>query len=27
LADGQIVDDLDDPTAITVLDRMKNFGS
>jgi putative ABC transport system ATP-binding protein len=27
LADGRIVDDLADPTAITVLDRMKNFGS
>ena len=27
LADGHIVDDLADPTAITVLDRMKNFGS
>jgi putative ABC transport system ATP-binding protein len=27
LADGQIVDDLADPTAVTVLDRMKNFGS
>ena len=27
LADGRIVDDLDDPTAITVLDRIKNIGS
>jgi putative ABC transport system ATP-binding protein len=27
LADGHIVDDLADPTAATVLDRMKNFGS
>jgi putative ABC transport system ATP-binding protein len=27
LADGHIVDDLSDPTAVTVLDRMKNFGS
>jgi putative ABC transport system ATP-binding protein len=27
LADGHIVDDLADPTAVTVLDRMKNFGS
>ena len=27
LADGQIVDDLADPTALTVLDRMKHFGS
>ncbi len=26
LADGNIVDDLADPTAITVLDRMKNLG-
>ncbi len=27
LADGRIVDDLADPTAINVLDRMKNLGS
>jgi putative ABC transport system ATP-binding protein len=27
LADGHIVDDLAEPTATTVLDRMKNFGS
>jgi putative ABC transport system ATP-binding protein len=27
LADGHIVDDLADPTAVTVLDRMKNYGS
>jgi putative ABC transport system ATP-binding protein len=27
LADGRIVDDFADPTAINVLDRMKNFGS
>jgi putative ABC transport system ATP-binding protein len=27
LADGHIVDDIADPTAVTVLDRMKNFGS
>jgi putative ABC transport system ATP-binding protein len=27
LADGHIVDDLADPTAANVLDRMKNLGS
>ena len=27
LADGRVVDDLAEPTAITVLDRMKNIGS
>ena len=27
LADGHVVDDFTDPTAINVLDRMKNFGS
>jgi putative ABC transport system ATP-binding protein len=27
LADGHVVDDLADPTAVTVLDRMKNIGS
>ena len=27
LADGQIVDDLDDPTADRVFDRMRSLGS